>query len=488
MANNNKVIYGDQTIMDISDSTTNANNLLRGEIGYNGNGDRVVGSLNAFTWEDEAELGSKNILPFPYAYGSGTAYDLTITVNDDGSITAQGEPSQSISFPLVDNMITEFNLQVGDKFILSENNVDNQNAYLLLGYVSPAEAISVIQGEDYEVTVTSDMVSRGITLVLYFNDGVDLSTAVTFQPMMRLDTDPDDTWYPPALTNRKLTERVNYLNTYKSHVSANPATTTATLTGIEIDGTNYAVQSGSANVQSDWNQTDTTADDYIKNKPSLATVATSGSYNDLSNKPTIPTNTNQLTNGAGFITSSGSCASATASSYVKDYGNNVATYFGYSTTAMAQSAVTYVGAWDASTSGQYRLRAVKQSDLKVAYATSAGSATDSSKEPKLGWTYKNGWNYWKDSGNRYHLTYLSGNVSINFNGSIGNLKYRNTTYDITYPVTLTSTYSIQVTMVCGNDVVGANIQSYSTTGVKLWLWAATSGTKTCNIFLDIVST
>ena len=43
------------------------------------------------------------------------------------------------------------------------------------------------------------------------------------------------------------------------------------------------------NVQSDWNQTTTTADDYIKNKPTLAAVATSGSYNDLSNKPTIPT-------------------------------------------------------------------------------------------------------------------------------------------------------------------------------------------------------
>lgn len=42
------------------------------------------------------------------------------------------------------------------------------------------------------------------------------------------------------------------------------------------------------NVQSDWNQATTTADDYIKNKPTLATVATSGSYNDLSNKPTIP--------------------------------------------------------------------------------------------------------------------------------------------------------------------------------------------------------
>ena len=74
----------------------------------------------------------------------------------------------------------------------------------------------------------------------------------------------------------------------------------------------------------------------VSNKPSFATVATSGSYNDLSNKPTIPTvndatltiqkngttvntftansssdktvnisvptNTNELTNGAGFIT------------------------------------------------------------------------------------------------------------------------------------------------------------------------------------------
>lgn len=44
-----------------------------------------------------------------------------------------------------------------------------------------------------------------------------------------------------------------------------------------------------AQVQSNWTQTTTTAADYIKNKPTLATVATSGSYNDLSNKPTIPT-------------------------------------------------------------------------------------------------------------------------------------------------------------------------------------------------------
>ena len=41
-------------------------------------------------------------------------------------------------------------------------------------------------------------------------------------------------------------------------------------------------------VQADWTEADNTAVDYIKNKPNLAAVATSGSYNDLSNKPTIP--------------------------------------------------------------------------------------------------------------------------------------------------------------------------------------------------------
>ena len=43
-----------------------------------------------------------------------------------------------------------------------------------------------------------------------------------------------------------------------------------------------------AQVQSDWSQSDNTKVDFIKNKPNLAAVATSGSYSDLSDKPTIP--------------------------------------------------------------------------------------------------------------------------------------------------------------------------------------------------------
>jgi len=111
-------------------------------------------------------------------------------------------------------------------------------------------------------------------------------------------------------------------------------------------------------VQSDWTQSNSSHTAFIQNKPSLATVATTGSYTDLSNqpsipaaqvasdwnagtgtvaeilnkpsipsaqvqsdwsassgmgeilnKPTIPTNNSQLTNGAGYTTNSGTVTS-----------------------------------------------------------------------------------------------------------------------------------------------------------------------------------
>lgn len=40
--------------------------------------------------------------------------------------------------------------------------------------------------------------------------------------------------------------------------------------------------------QSDWTQSSNSDPSYIKNKPSLASVATTGSYSDLSNRPNIP--------------------------------------------------------------------------------------------------------------------------------------------------------------------------------------------------------
>ena len=62
-------------------------------------------------------------------------------------------------------------------------------------------------------------------------------------------------------------------------------------------------------MQSNWTESDSTKVDYIKNKPTLATVATSGSYNDLSNKPTIP---------AAQVQADWSQSSSSAVDYIKN--------------------------------------------------------------------------------------------------------------------------------------------------------------------------
>lgn len=66
---------------------------------------------------------------------------------------------------------------------------------------------------------------------------------------------------------------------------------------------------GVEQIQSDWTQSDNTKKDYIKNKPSLAAVATSGSYDDLLNKPTIP---------SAQIQSDWNQSNTTAKDYIKN--------------------------------------------------------------------------------------------------------------------------------------------------------------------------
>ena len=86
------------------------------------------------------------------------------------------------------------------------------------------------------------------------------------------------------------------------------------------------------NVQPNWIQTNSSADDYIKNKPTLATVATSGSYNDLSNKPTIPSKVSDLTNDSGFTSNAGTITGITmngtskGTSGVVDLGTVITTH------------------------------------------------------------------------------------------------------------------------------------------------------------------
>ena len=117
------------------------------------------------------------------------------------------------------------------------------------------------------------------------------------------------------------------------------------------------------NVQSDWNQTTTTADDYIKNKPELATVATSGSYNDLSNKPTIPTVNN-------------------ATLTIQKNGTTVKTFTANASSNVTANIVVPTKTSDLTNDGSDNTSTYVESDELATVATS-GSYNDLSNKPTI---------------------------------------------------------------------------------------------------------
>ena len=117
------------------------------------------------------------------------------------------------------------------------------------------------------------------------------------------------------------------------------------------------------NVQSDWNQTTTTADDYIKNKPELATVAISGSYNDLSNKPTIPTVNN-------------------ATLTIQKNGTTVKTFTANASSNVTANIVVPTKTSDLTNDGSDNTSTYVESDELATVATS-GSYNDLSNKPTI---------------------------------------------------------------------------------------------------------
>lgn len=103
----------------------------------------------------------------------------------------------------------------------------------------------------------------------------------------------------------------DYIKNKPTIPTVNDATVTFTQGGVtkgsvtlnqSSDATIALDAGGGTQVNADWNESDPTDPSYIENKPSLATVATTGNYSDLNSTPTIPTNTSDLTNDSGFIT------------------------------------------------------------------------------------------------------------------------------------------------------------------------------------------
>lgn len=115
--------------------------------------------------------------------------------------------------------------------------------------------------------------------------------------------------------------------------------------------------------------------------PALAAVATSGSYSDLSNKPSIPTKTSDLTNDAGFVTS-GNIRSAisVSGSLAYDSTTGVISY-----TAPALAAVATSGSYADLTNAPAIPAKTSQLTNDAGFVTTAGARSAISVSGSLGY-------------------------------------------------------------------------------------------------------
>lgn len=157
-------------------------------------------------YADNGVLGAKNLFRNPYYDGtSKTSNGVTFTVNNDGSITVDtngvastGEASfRLIRYDRDQDIINTFNEKT-----LKKSGTDGD--VYVQGYWSGA-----IHREDEFIVNASTMTNWNFAVYVASGKTID---NVTIYPMLRLASDPDDTYVPYAMTNRELTEAISNIH------------------------------------------------------------------------------------------------------------------------------------------------------------------------------------------------------------------------------------------------------------------------------------
>ena len=154
------------------------------------------------------ENGAKNLLPNNTT--SKTINGITYTVNDDGSVTANGTATANAEFILIQNTddVTWFKNLIRDKTVTLSGCPSGGSAttYTLRKWGQSTSGTYYDKGNG--VTFTADAESldnNSWNFQIRVYNGVTVSN-LTFYPMLRLASDTDSTYQPYAKTNQQLTE------------------------------------------------------------------------------------------------------------------------------------------------------------------------------------------------------------------------------------------------------------------------------------------
>lgn len=143
----NRVDFGDETIIDISDSTVTENNLMEGEVAYGADGEKVIGRATGGTGDYEAlnnkpQINGETLIGNKSGTELGLQNDIDLSVID-GKLNQTYDPNGDASNETTDSIVlnstaSAMNAKLDD----IKKAIESHNA----PYVLPIASKSVVGG------------------------------------------------------------------------------------------------------------------------------------------------------------------------------------------------------------------------------------------------------------------------------------------------------------------------------------------------------
>ena len=200
-------------------------------------------------------------------YASGTmsvgARGVVLSAGMHYHITATVRANKSGATPFYDNIGVHFSLFDGENTVGVQDFIRIVDHSLGLSQDFQVDADIHVGSIDSQLVVSIDGAMEGVTFNLVSLDAHRVYSGITKIP----DGVASRDWVNQNF-QKKLVAGEN--------ITIDPVTNT------------ISANSSASQVQADWAQENSQAASFIRNKPSLSEVALSGNYNDLINKPSIP--------------------------------------------------------------------------------------------------------------------------------------------------------------------------------------------------------
>ena len=165
----------------------------------------IPDNTELFPRSEQAVLGAKNLLRNPFQAGyTLTNNGITFTVNADSSYSTNGTGGTGGSYLVFHNGENTI-LKKGERYIVSSGQTANGGVQI---YYKENASDSWVQLASAVATEMEFIVPNNANIIMirgYIGENNTVTNKV-YYPMIRLASDPDDTYVPYAMTNKELTD------------------------------------------------------------------------------------------------------------------------------------------------------------------------------------------------------------------------------------------------------------------------------------------